>query len=846
MGKVKWWADIQQWPASLKWMVYTSLFILFGLMVLGCFWYYNGLANVINWDIISQLEEKVVQQKALSVGGLDFQVPEKLFFLKEFYTPSSLQGNPFIHQVFITSICIGMIFFLAGISNKGGIYFLVGVVSIAAFCLLLRLENVFQTTQNWPFFVGFMILGGLLYYLSNFKRLWSIRLRFSAFGLAFILLSLGVFFFKKSPLSSQALSSFGILFAIGVSLVFIFWVAQEIFVMMLALVGKSSIRGKSALTSYGIIGLILILNFLLIYLENARYIDESIFILNPIFLLSLSTVIGLWGLYKYVEDISVTSFQQTAFWVYIGAAIITFAAVCFVLATVNDPLIEFYKDYISSAFLVVTLALFCHGIVNFSGLLRQGYDVYKIFWKPKVSRLILARIGAVFLLAFLFSQKNLFMYDQVRAGLAIAQADFYLESGETRAAETFYKESLIYDMYNHKANYALASIAKEQSDGVNASLFFKQANNRSPSPYAYAGLSQHLQKEGLFFDAIFTTKEGLEAFPNNAHLHTNLAHLMEQAKQQDSTFYYQDRAYGLCYDCKVEGTNLLAFWLQNGIKDSINTQVKDIDRFEYQSFEANLMAIQRLTKDSLLTKKAFDVSGLSVGAFAELYNYISLGGTAPDSTLEGIQQHAANQSYAQDIAFIRAVNFYRNGEKMEAIKKLATLAQRNDSESALIRTQLAVWYLNEGLYDQGLKYFGMAGDSATVAVLAQSSLKTNLATRAEIQALKLASKELTDENYEQVLAQAPFNPLVVERVSDFLNSQGKTLEAYQLWNSLVDFLPESEVAWKNYTLLALQNGVKSYAEVGKESLQILMDKPAFDAFLVQYEREAEKLNAVFE
>jgi len=83
-------------------------------------------------------------------------------------------------------------------------------------------------------------------------------------------------------------------------------------------------------------------------------------------------------------------------------------------------------------------------------------------------------------------------------------------------------------------------------------------------------------------------------------------------------------------------------------------------------------------------------------------------------------------------------------------------------------------------------------------------------------------------------------------VSDFLVSKDEKLKAYELWNNLSEFHPQSAIVWKNYTLLALQNGVKEYAENGLSKLRPLLQPDELSTFQQAYNSELDKLNAGFE
>lgn len=835
----------KNWPAFQK-----VIFSLAALLFLGCvlatlFWFYNGVYNFISWDIASELDSRIIQKEVLSLGGLDFSLPQKLYFVKEFYLPSAIVIRDLPSIFLMLSLFVGMLLFLSGIANQKGPYFLAAILLTGLFVLLLRLENVFLTTNQFPFLAGFATLGGLLYYFSAFRPLMPFTTRFLSFLALLIVFSIAIFAFSKALKPFGAMAAFGFLFAIIVGLIFIFWVAQEILVGLIWMIGNSSIKGKSNRTPFIVIGIIYLLNCGLVYLENGRYIENSIAIVNPIYVLILSSILGLWSLKKYLNDTSIMSFQSTAAWVFLGLGIITFGGIGFAHITGNDPLIEFYDDYIAACHLVVAITFFIHVLINFGPLLKQGYNIHLVLWKAKISNIILARVGAILLLAFLLSQKNFYAFDQVMAGFQNAQADYYLSIGENKAAESFFKEAIVYDRYNHKANFGMASLSLAVNDKVNASYYFKEATFRNPSEFAYAGLSRSLEEETMFFDAIFALQEGLKEYPNSEVIATNLARLMERAQIKDSTLFYLDLAKKECYKCEVENTNLLSFWLKNGKKELLEKETANLSQEEYLSNQANVLALDRVLRDSSSTSVEHTnlPTALSVSRFANIYNAAYLRVPFSDSALTLMQQLGSNQVFARDITFVRALNSYNNGEKIDGIKKLTYLAVDSTAESIVFRKQLAIWYLQEGLYDRAINFFQSTGDLETIKALQQENFEKVLDDRAQLQAVKAG--EITMENYKKKVSEAPFNPYLLQNVSDFLVSQNKSLDAYKLWLDATEFNDRSPIVWENFSLMALREGVRDYAQNGLAKLSQLVSPAAYNSFLEKYKKLELELNKGF-
>ncbi|MCD8540548.1 MAG: hypothetical protein LRY55_12875, partial [Leadbetterella sp.] len=241
-------------------------------------------------------------------------------------------------------------------------------------------------------------------------------------------------------------------------------------------------------------------------------------------------------------------------------ALVTTAVLGMAYATTNTPLTELLEDFISIAFLSVGFSFFIHVILNFWPMIKAGLPFHRVIYKPPYSRFLLARIAAVFVIFFLFSMKNRFSYFQLRSGLSNAIGDFYLEEGDFKSAEAYYKTGANYDLNNLRSNLSLASMAEQAGDRLSATYFYQQAGAKTPNTVSMIGKSRNLEQQDMFFDAVFVLKEGIREFPDDHRLYTNLARLQAKAGMTDSVLLSLDRALRLCKNCGPENVNFLAFW----------------------------------------------------------------------------------------------------------------------------------------------------------------------------------------------------------------------------------------------------------------------------------------------
>jgi hypothetical protein len=846
ISNVQFWRN---WPKTLKLAFFLFSIVVVCLLAMMTFWYFNGLENALHWDVATELNKKFIATEAFVEKGLRFTDNQLVYYLKEWYLPANEVINQNASWILLASIIIGLSLISSALSFQNSFWFLGALLSLAAFLILARTEIVFQSFNNTPFIIAFSALGGMLFLFNSFLNKTSFWFRFLSILGLFILLLYFAITFSKVNIPVLALANYGLLFAILCFAIFVYLISHEIMVALIWTVSNAAEKGKSSFLTYLGIGIIYILNCLLIYLENIRAIDDSFMVISPILLFISSTIIGLWGFKKQCEDIGFFSFQRTGVWVYLGLSIISTAVLGFAYATANDSLIELLNDYIAIAHLSLGLVFFVHVTINFIGLFQQGLDTYLVLYKPNFNKLFLAKIAAIFVMAFFLIQKNIYSYNQLQAGLNNAIGDYYLAEGDLAAAETYYKESVNFDFYNHKGNYALANMAKNVGDGVTAAYFYRQAIVKNPSEFAYVGLSQNLETEGLYFDALFSLREASAKFPKSAVLATNMAHLLEKANVRDSVYHYLNRANEICSNCGPEKVNLQAFWIENALAAKLDSVTSEVAQSKYTSNLANQLAISRMTGNVKGQMKGFPKNqAFNTTDFATLYNQITLPENtikANDSLWNELLINEANITLNEDIRYLKALQSYQTDNKISGIKQLTYLSQDSTETGLMYRRILGLWYLQEGLFDKSREYLKLAGDGASAQVLMDNDFEGHLNLKQLQQAEELLQINLTEESYLGLYKKAPFNPYLLNDIASFLEENGKETEAYQMVFDALEFNEKSITLWRKYVHLAIINGVLDYAEKGLKRLSQLMKPAEYDSFIEDFKSEKEKMASQF-
>jgi hypothetical protein len=392
-------------------------------------------------------------------------------------------------------------------------------------------------------------------------------------------------------------------------------------------------------------------------------------------------------------------------------------------------------------------------------------------------------------------------------------------------------------------------LALSQGDKINAAFFFNQTLSQKPSPYAFAGLSTSLENENMYFDALFALQNGLKKFPESSQLLTNLAYLQEKSKLTDSLLVNLDKALKTCKKCEVENTNFLAFWIENAKPEKLEGMSKLAKNINYNGTKANEFAINRiLDKESEWhTFELSKDSALDMSRAAYLFNAVSHPKTVNHTNinakiLKKLQDNPYNETVFESLSWAYAKQNYIRQSKSTGIKQLYTLANSNSKYKNLYNQNLGLWLMKEGMLDQALIRLKMAGDSTSFALLSNSNLKQKVEADLKSLSQKLGAN-LTEKNYQDILNQAPFNPFLIEKISNFLTSKNKKLEAYNVAFYAAEVNSESALIWTTLVKKAIDISEYQYAMDGIKKLETLL--PSKDLALLKklFKEQKEKVQS---
>ena len=803
---LQFWNNFQK---PTKFLYLFSLIILAISLIIFGLAYFKGLENVIHWDVLSELGEVPIVLDQFKVGEETLSIPAKTFTVTEQFVASPMAINTLGNHLFLGLFMAGFLIILSAISALRRFWYLIFIGSVILLIVTFNLGLVFNFSDNYINIGAIILYIGTSYFFHAFRPDIDILKRFFTFFFITVLVGISIHYFSKVSNPFLLLSSYRTSGAMLLSVGFIFLISYEIINGFLII--TTSTKSSKQLLNFLIISFIYLVNVLLIFLYNNKTIDWNMIYLSPFLLLIISIILGIWGFRQRRNlSIEVMDFEESGAFIYVGLGIITLATCGLAFATGNDPMVEVFEDAVTYSHLAMGIMFLVYVILNFSSLFRDGLEVHKVVFKPFRYPIWMFRIMALIMIGGLLLFIDFFPTKQFSAASYNALGDYYTTEKDYKFAEIEYKIGLSYEPRNHKTNYALASLALTLGDNETAGVYFRKATAKNPSPFDYEGLSRSLSDGDQFFNAIFVLKEGVQKFPKSGELQNNLAYLYNKSKLSDSTLIYYELATKNAKKPEVPASNLLAFWANN-LKDSgIEEVLNKTEDIQYNSFQANKLALKNVAKTSLLKEENWGGvfspdSVLNASDFAWIYNQSihqkSKGKSLP---LRRLAESEDNESLSEDLLFANALQDYYQGDKLIAFQNFQA------------------WSLGDSTDKKG-KYYALLLNTLLKKEKAESVFMTDI-------------KDPTGQG----LKRYPLNENVVEKAVEIFNKNKQPEKAYDAISKAIAWRKDSPKLYELFIMQALNIGMKDYANEGLTILQKLSPTD-YQRFLPTYQAKIQSI-----
>jgi hypothetical protein len=764
---------------SLKSAKILQFFLLFvAVLAVGyyLFCWYMGDTQAISWQVLSQLQQQPLALQSFEVAGQHYQIPAKVMYVTEQYVPSLMQLHHGPNYIFLGMFVIAISALWAVSTQLPQLPYYIATGLLILFAVSLDVDALLGKTGVMYTAVYLAVSLGLSYWFFLQKYNPNMVLRYLVFLALQLIVLLLVMRLSTEPAALLLFSVKALPAALVLLLLLSMVVAFDIPSIVLDIATGGGTR--HGLLNFSVATVVYLGNLLLLYLHNILVINWQMMYLSAFLLLLFSVIVGYLLLGRkpwYIADIQVYRL------LYLGMAIIAFGYCCFAFATANDALLEAAEDAIVYSHLAIGIVYVVYIFINFLPLFRQQLHVGKVQFKPLFFPLRYFIIGAILFIVAILINNGYFPVMQGFSGYYSAQGDYARSTQNYTMAEAYYKNALAYEHQNHKANYAMASLAAQQGDNPTAGTYYRLAVQKKPSPYAYAALAQALAQEDLYFDALFALRDGLRVFPQSGQLSNNLGLQYEKAKALDSAHHYLSLAQKLSGKPQIPKANQLAIAIKHQ-NYRPNLAQKAETNYSYNALVANTLATNILNKQKpSLPPSQPQIpadTALNLADLAQWNNYLFLqnqAGIAATQQLSALAQNPKNQDLSQDLAWLQMQNDYAAGNKIQALSYLQSLVAADTSAQGNLQSMYNTMLLK---------------------------MQTETAPSQPIKNIQTA---------ESLFARYPMNPAIQQQTIAYLHQQKQHQKAYNLLLMAKNNLPPQASILKLYSLACLQMYMRHYA-----------------------------------
>lgn len=502
-----------------------SLLLFFVLLILYVFHLEKGYSESIKWELTSEANKEVFIPYSFSKGVFSFDLSGYLYKISQRFSALPISHNEGWAYFYLIIIWAGMAGLLA-ITSYWKRYSFLGVCAV--FILIfnfLQLDSLdlfgLGANTRWVTIIGIVLTIGPAYLFHAFFPNTSMGVRW-----LILTVFIGGFFGFLNTIDSAFhvywLSNATFALAIF-TMLFIFLVSEEIVYLILYFITKSK-GGKNNEKHFLIFGGAYVIYLALYYLKKAGFLDTNINLINPFYLLLISSLIASWSI-KFKQSLY-DSIQENPIdirWIFIALGMVMIGYMNLGFVRGNDPVYESMHYIIIYAHLGFGFMFLAYIALNFITPLAQGLQIFKIAYKERNFPYSTARLGGLAAVAAFFFLANREPLDLTLAAKNNLLGDYYTMKSEPVVSKEYYKLSSMHGWDNHYANYTLATIAAKEQDVNEAYYRYFRASRRYPSPYAFINAGNRLSELEKNSEVISLLREAQVEFSDNPEIKNNLA-----------------------------------------------------------------------------------------------------------------------------------------------------------------------------------------------------------------------------------------------------------------------------------------------------------------------------------
>jgi hypothetical protein len=301
-------------------------------------------------------------------------------------------------------------------------------------------------------------------------------------------------------------------------------------------------------------------------------------------------------------------------------------------------------------------------LFNFRSVLIENLKVYKVVYKPQKMPFFSMRLGGFIGVLGLFLLSNQYRLDQDITAYYNGIGDLHRIDQQPLLAKEYYKLAAIYAKTNHRSNYAIASMEKQDHDLSEALAYYKQSTIKQPTPFAFVNTARVYEEQGMFFKAMFALKDGIQQFPGEPHIYNNLSVLYTRTDLLDSAYFYLEYVNGDRGVTDVIQTNTLAILTKSQVEASVDSLQK-LTASRYSATDNNFTVLAnnqhyQLEPESLTLSDSI----LNPITFSWWYNYQlnqrHREDSAQMSAVKNLMKISENEMFRDQLQFAHAIRQY--------------------------------------------------------------------------------------------------------------------------------------------------------------------------------------------
>jgi len=860
----------QKWKTSYQFLYLFSVISLLICIGWSLYSFERGHHNIIMWEKKGNIEAVKTPLPSFKYQFFEFQPDTDSFLITEQFVASTFRIDELTPYLSLYFYILGMIVLLTVISDLQKIGYAIGmaVFTLGLSTLGTEILGIFHQIDQRSFLMMAILAYGLpSYYFASFRYGTPYLTRFAVYLLITIVLAVIIKLYTTHSYPFQHLAYYNVAIPIIVNLVFQALTAHEILRGVLyVLTAHNNIASRHTWQHLVLIGLFYFANLIYCYVYFTGQWNVQIGYLHPFILQGICTILGIWGFrHRQPQYESYFPFVPTGAFLYVALGLIAFSGLGYALATDNTPLIEVYEDTALYTQIGFGIGFLGYVVINFKKSLLANQPVYWYLWKPLQMSYGYGFAFGVFLITMALLYQGFLPYNQAIAGYFNSLGDEEYRQGNLRTAEEYYRTALGYDSRNHRSYYALGSIALLKNDKNMALVYFRDANLKKPSAFAYSQIAEILAQQNRWLEAIFILKEGAERCSEKGELYNNIALLYNKTEVPDSTHKYFELAAKYVDSPQVVESNSFALWTKYEIRGNIDTSYINTSSSEYVVKAGNELVLfnkyGRMAHS--FEKKLLSDSTLTTAQLCYLYNYAlnpkSLSDTSLTRLLAFYASLPGNSEHQIFLDFARAHLLFHQGDAMSAFPLMERVTEGGGTGNIIYPIIYASWLLQHRQFEHAKYYFDQAyqrGDKEAqnfVTLTERESLKSDETLwwkRQNGNELVEKALVLSTENrwaeaigyLEKALRHFPYREEIYIALANAYFQVKNNPMRYETLLTALKWLPQSSEILKNYIHACLELNYTNFAEYALEDLKKVTATDEFERFRQEYNAKLTRLS----